>query len=484
VTKWSGTTRPITAEPIPITDRIVITPPGAFSQSDWALAPQIGFSARGGLDTSGSVDPTNPNMLVGANCLSFKNDWSRSTVNGFSLANVTNSLIVNGRVKLYTMDGVDLFSIHRVWAMDTLISDPTQTWNHMDTFQVANFSVPSTTKYYFGNYLVNNEALQNTDPSNYFPQITQGLDQTDAWQWGGDWSNNVVNTQLNSFAAQGARYGVYVHNTVIGGALRVTNQGKDPGTTGLPSGNLIADNAANGIVRGNTSAGFCDVLTQGNLSIPFLPIGNGQSNTSVGCDLTGAFLNSNVAGLYQGVMAWAQLAWDTTGGPTASLFTDFAPLAMPVAGQPGYGIPSANVLTNCNNLSIITPIECPLGGAGAINLRPNHSFAGTEQPVTGTGRSTCCATPILPSDQPDGVYWVLWGMPPPAVQIWETCGGGTVTCTGTQFTTSGGQKWMQIATTYNPGLLNNGVPLGAQSPIADHNGDAFDPTHPAIGAYE
>ena len=85
-----------------------------------------------------------------------------------------------------------------------------------------------------------------------------------------------------------AWYGVFTNNTVLGTSLRVTAQGKDAGFNGIPSGNLIANNVANGIVRGNTSAGFCDTLTQTNLAIPFSP--PGASASSVGCDLTGALL--------------------------------------------------------------------------------------------------------------------------------------------------------------------------------------------------
>ena len=159
VTKWSGTTRAISAEPLTITDRIVITPAGAFSQNDWALAMQAGFFTRGGLDSAGSVDPANTNLMVGVNCLSFKDDWSRSAINGFQINNTTNSVVYNSRVKLYAMDGYDFYSTHRVWSINNYVSDPTQTWNHMDAVQIGIFSGTSTTKYYYGNAIVDNEEL-------------------------------------------------------------------------------------------------------------------------------------------------------------------------------------------------------------------------------------------------------------------------------------------------------------------------------------
>ena len=177
-------------------------------------------------------------------------------------------------------------------------------------------------------------------------------------------------------------------------------------------------------------------------------------------------------------------AWDTTVSPTDRVFTDYAPSAAPTIGQPGYNILTIANVTNCINLSIL-PTQCSSGAAGAIDFRPSPTFAGTEQPVVGTARSTCCATPILPiSGMADGVYWVTWGTGgADPVSIFETCGGGTVTCTGTIFTASGGQKWMVVATTYNPGLVASGTALGAQMPITDHKGSKWAST-PAIGAYE
>ena len=508
VTAWSGTTNALSSATLPVTDRLVMIPAGGFTQSDWALSVQDGFSIRGGVDTTDSLEVSFANYVVGISCISIKDSWARSVMNGFGISRTTNSVLYNDRVKFFGQDAYDIYSDNRVLVIHSYASDPIIPWNHEDLVQVGIDGTP-TGAFFFNNAIVDSEFQEGTDLTNLLSYAqAQGLDNTDGWQWGAYWANNISLSPLNNALA--GKYSVAVNNTIPMFSLTVANNTHDGSTNGWPLGNLIANNVSNGLNR-SAIAGVCDPSTGDldtvatNIAIPFRNSPTSFANSTF-CTLP---TNSNSpagAGVFIGLMEWSGVQWDSTG--SAPLFKDFALAANPTSPSPGWQTATGNPsIFPYVNLSIL-PFGNALGGAGTVNTRLNSSFIGTPMTLTGNVKAGgCCGVPFLQSGRADGEFWMVQGFGGGgAPGVWETCGGAggtltiTVTCASlqtsgqTKFTTtnqnSGGQittagsEYVQISTTYTPPLAGMGTPLGAQMPITDHDSNGWNSTHPAVGAYE
>ena len=515
ITPWVGTQRVINSgEQLVFTDYMVIPPAGAYTQSDWMGVFLTGVNFQGNVDIPGSTDSLYPAKLVGVHCISLKDNWIRDVSNGVGFSQMTDSVAYKNFIRYFTVDGFDRYTNHRILLINNRITEPTQPANHVDFIQIGIIS-GAELRYEYDNAIVGNELLQNTDATNFFPTSGQGLSETNHWQLRAYWANNVLKQRGNNTFY--GRYSVITNNDFLSYFLSMTrdNHEQPPATRNNISsmGLLVANNIANGLSRDATITNWCSVdlsTWYSNLSIPFWPFAAG-SLFSQFCDLVNNQTSSGQPGMYNGLNQWTTTAWDSSVAPTGSLFTDFSALPLPSLGQPGYNLMSFPSVTPYVNLSLF-PFDNATGGLGAINARPNVSFAGTpnataQAVVCNTRYASAGNTPTLPTGLADGTNYVAFesacsptAQTSPCGQgIWESCGLGSVTCTGTVRTTStgapntcngaanfstSGSKWMQLSTTVNPGLIGAGTDLGAQMPIADHNGDPWASPLPSIGAYE
>jgi hypothetical protein len=227
-----------------------------------------------------------------------------------------------------------------------------------------------------------------------------------------------------------------------------------------------------------TSVGTTDFTLIGaannNVGTGFVATGPG---TGTGTALTSNFKNDANTGFYSAVAVWTQIAWDTQDPGVSSPFTDFSLLPAPIFGQPGYGFLLTPFVTNCVNLTV-APFQCASNVVGAINARPNASFTGTNVPITASFRYNQGGNPdklpVVPPAAPVvGSNWTVWDIGGSDQGVWTYDGTGS----GPPVGYTQGTPYV-----YNPGLINTGAALGAQAPIATHDGNAWS-NPPNVGAY-
>jgi hypothetical protein len=494
---WSGATRAIRGQRLQTTEQMRVLPAGYFNNNDWGTSFSGGFVASGGLNTAGSVNPAMPNLLFGSTCISVKDSWFRDLRNAVQFANTTNSIIYNSRMKWTSADSIDVYSDHRVWAIHNFASDPTQIWDHQDALQYADASGRGRQLLY-GNAAIENEFIQNTATDNFFPRSWQGINTTDNVWWGTYVADNVVYANTNGIGI-GGKFNAVVHNDMFGTGITVGFQHKVP--DGLPIHALIANNVANGVSRDALNSTPCNPVTgdldtvETNLNIPFTPLGE-AANSGKYCRIgsTGAVSSDASPGLYVGLETWTQTDWRTDQTGISPLFKQYDPLAPPVAPAASAGLWFNTSTFTCTQLSIL-PFACDVGGIGAINERPNSSFSGaTNQimdninnlfsiPPQGTiddayvlTRVDACFPGQAARCGPSGVTW----QPGVLVRIRNSTTDATLNW---QHTVDPSNSLNFLLPPYNPGVIGAGTNLGAQQPIADHDGKAWS-SPPSIGAYE
>lgn len=418
---WNGATRNFTGK-IQTTEQMRILPAGSFNNNDWGTGMFQGMDLQGGINAAGSQTPSEPNLAVGVSCISVKDGLFRNLRDGIGAYAMTNSILYNNKVKWTSGDSYEIFSDHRTWAIHNYASDPTQIWDHQDAIQFANTSGGAASIQY-NNAAVENELIQNTDLTNYFPRSWQGINTTDNVWWGTYVGVNNVYANTNGIGIQG-KYNVVVHNNMFGAALTAGFQHKAP--DGLPIVSLIANNVANGVSRDSLNGTACDPslgdqdTVQTNISVPFAP-GLTGANSSSYCAIgsTGATTINALAGQFVGLNAWNQIDW-RTNQPVSALWSQYDPLPAPVSPNPGSGLWTNTSYFTCVQLSV-TPFGCNTAGtpAGAINTRPNASFtASSVAGITGT----VGAISSLTTTGTIGDKWVVSGN--------TLCGNGFGICGG------------------------------------------------------
>lgn len=475
---WSGTTRALNNEKISVTDQMRILPAGYFNSTDWQMALASGFRFAGQLDRANSPDPANPNILRGVKCTSIKDSMVRWNYNGIQLANVTNSILYNNRVKLTSGDSFDGYTTHRVWYIHNQASDPTLIWAHQDAIQFGDTNGNVAIKYYYNNAVIENEFLQWTDETNAFPRPWQGVNTTENYHWGMYVCCNLITANSNALRIAG-KWDVVAHNTVIGNATVVEHQRKTQG--GVPSDvsathHLLANNIGNGVSRDSAIPDYCNPKTGdlntvvGNISIPFLPP---APASSVFCDLAGAGKWSAAMGVYQGLTTWSVTDF-------SPLFVAYSPIPWPVdPPDPGWGQGyTTPFLTPCVHNSFPWTGSCAGTEPGVINLRPNPVFDGFSSPIA----LTTTYAQWLPPGYPDGSFAVVTspggtGANYASPGVWRACASCSTNANGAKV------PWEFVQADFNPGIISAGTNLGPQQPIADHDGKAW-ANPPASGAYE
>jgi hypothetical protein len=497
---WSGATRALSGDRLSFTPQMAVLPAGYFNNGDWGTALADAFIFAGGLDTANSKDPSNPNLFVGSDCISVKDSIVRDVRNAFGFLNTHDSIAYNNKIKWTSGDMFDLYSDNRVEVVHNYGSDPTQIWDHQDAVQLGDSNGTVAIKYLYGNAIFENEFFQATDPTNWFPRSMQGINSTENNHWGAYVVDNTVvaTTGGNGIQIDG-RYNEIAHNDMFGGRISVGHQ---PKGAALPSpiGSMVANNSANGISRDNTVTTYCDPtagdldVIETNISLPFIPLAGASQGY---CTLSGAAGSGATPGSYQGVEAWTVTDWQSQISGVSPLFTAYHPLTPPVAPAPGAGLYPQPIISSCVQGSLFPFITTCLPPAfGTLNLRPNPSFSGTTNhiiaDVSGMG------SPI-PQTGTIGDSYVLTG--------WTECFGGQAAWCGPAGTwwepgllvrignslTDNTLNWQHtldpitptnfVLPPYNPGIIGVGTNLGAQQPIADHDGKAW-ANPPSIGAYE
>lgn len=390
---FTGTTRALSNEGISFTDDMVITPPGYWTDVDFDGDASAGMSLQGALDITHSQNPLQPNLYVGADCLSIKDSSSRYTSIGYNLGKTNDTVLFNNNVKYISSDAFEIYSDNRSWEVHNLYSEPSASWAHQDFMQFGS-STGWVNVATFDNAALDNEGYSMTDPTNYFPRPLQGINNTEGVYYNAYLGNNMVVASINGSLFAGL-YNTMIHNINMQGHTGVGNQpksdvglGGSPPLTG-PVHGLAANNIANGVsqVGVGTVTGLCTTQSQfgGNLSIGFSggpPGGNSQSY----CPLVGTVLgptNANI-GIFQGLFTWSPSYWWNNSGNTNPLFVNWSPITQPppptstVPGVPWSipaGIDLQMVPCVANSMQVTPP--CNGAGSGVTNMRPNPAFVGT-----------------------------------------------------------------------------------------------------------
>jgi hypothetical protein len=525
---WNGATRAISGENLQYSDRMVITPAGYYSPWDYGSGTYFGVWINGVVDSSGAFDQTNsPNIITKSKCFSIKDSWFRNVNDAVNISRTTNTVFYNNRVKFVAQDAFEVWSSHRVWVIHNLITDSTVTWGHQDSIQFANSGSPAYLKFWYNSAAIENEIVQFTDYTNYYPRQWQAPIMTDLSWWGTYVADNVVIARTNGLQIMG-RWNVVANNDVFGQTAYVGYQKKDilkPPTNNSPDAqdmipvhSLLANNLANGSGRNpinnassqganigcNQTTGDLDTILT-NISLPYVNSGGvGGSNLNYHCfryetrtdDVLG---NANI-GEFEGLSNWtggAASDWRSDISGVSPLLIGYDPQPLPTAGQPGYGLWTDGMWLTCLQMSII-PFECPAGSQGILNPRPNPSWVGPFPYHTLAASVT--RNNQLPSGQPDNT--VILNIGSPGTGSWVACTPGqplpskaypTSTCpttpqSGTTVNYAGGGPncagtSCSLAGPYTPPIVGGGTALGAQMPLVDLDGKAWK-SPPSVGAYE
>jgi hypothetical protein len=277
---WNGTTRALSGEKVLYTQAMTILPAGYWTHNDFEGAGSSGFMISGGVDNADSVDPTHPNLIVNASCMSMKDNIVRDGYNGFLMAKVKNTILYNNKVKWMSADGFDGYTVNRVWWIHNFYSDPTVIWAHQDELQLGTSNGrgenAATTDAFYGNAAIENEFYVQTDPTNYFPRPVQGINNTEHSLYDTYVCCNVITVSSSGGGIQIAgHYNAVVHNDVFGLNTLVGHHRKGRDLTPIYS--MLANNIGNGVSRDNGIPNYCDPtvgdmdIVEGNVSLPFLP---------------------------------------------------------------------------------------------------------------------------------------------------------------------------------------------------------------------
>jgi hypothetical protein len=482
---WNGTTRALSNEAIIFTDFLVVVPKGGWNSSDWNDNSSAQFVLHGGIGSP--VD----DQLAGATCLSIKDSTARDTNNSYSVTDLSDTVIYNDKSKWTAGDAFDIYSDNRTWVIHSVATDPTLLWAHQDAIQIAMDSGAETDQWY-NNAMIENELFQYTDPTNLFPREWQGINVTD------DVDNtmyvccNTIVATTNGIGTAG-QFNVVVSNDMMGSSVQVGNQTKNG--TATPISTLLANNIGNGIgryiIRGsNVPANPCTIPVSGangdgvtqetNLSVP-VPPATLFSNITCAIGSTASYGTSNAFGSYVGLNAWSATDFRSEVSGVSPLFIGYSPLSPPAFPNPGFGQSEFSQFATCYQGSIAPIQQCP-ATAGSLNFRPNSSFSGSTFSLP----LSVSRANLLPSGEPNGTLVIVSNIStifaactPPTVPAGSAPGATCPTTIQAGVTSD----YSLVGTTFNPGILGAGTNLGAQMPIADHDGKPWNST-PAIGAYE
>jgi hypothetical protein len=485
---WSGTTRAFDNEPVNLTDWMSISPAGYWNSLDWASVTNDGIAFVGGYVTN--TINSQPTDLVGAKCLSAKDNIIRDTYNGVITSNTTNIIIYNNKVKFVTDDDFDVYSDHRNWLIHNYASDPTFMMAHQDGIQFGD-SHGRVADDYYSNAAIENEFYSYTDQTNLFPKKIQGINTTENVHWGMYVCCNIVVVTGNAMSITG-KYDVVVHNTVMGGIV----QGNQPKSGQKnPTYSLIANNIGFGVSRdfsnGNKQVpDFCNTkgdTLAGNLSIPVV-IGSAVGlASSAYCTPEHVGIAGARTGVFEGLTAWStSLDWRSNMPGVSPLFMDYRPFDPPASPPaPGSAIAGNGAdFSPCIQNSFPKTGDCAPGSSGIINFRPNPAFVPINPPaIAGSVRAARCLHITRTTDP-----WYRWcsakTVNAQSGDVYRTesaDGTGGSSPAGTY--RFGRGVWTYIGP-YNvkTGIIGTGANLGAQAPIANHDGKGWT-NPPNIGAY-
>jgi hypothetical protein len=490
---WNGTTRALSGEKISFTDRLTVLPAGYWNSNDWEGGANAQVYLRGQLNAAGSVDPTNPNLLQGQKCMSVKDSIIRDGAVGIAALQATNTIFYNNKIKYVSVDFFELYTTNRIWVIHNYASEPTLLWGHQDFVQLGDSTGHVGIRYLYGNAIVENEAYQSTDTTNYFPKTMQGINTTENEHWGDYVCCNILVAGTNGINING-KYDVVIHNNEFPLNVAVGNQPKNKAINNAePTYSVLANNVANGIYRQNANdaqPSWCDpttgdhVTVEGNISLPVVfDTGPTQINANIYCDNSGVQQFGGSQGFYPGLSVWTLTDWRSAVGGVSSLLTDYHPVAPPIKPAPGWIQALAGPLHLCINGSFPPGGTCQSGNFGVVDTHPNALFAGTTNNVVSTVKQIW----NLPTTTVAGnAYYVTTagcfsGATPPFCNpgVYQATTSTTITANIAGLTSA----YAYISPTYNPGIIGAGTNLGAQQPIADIYGNAW-ANPPSSGAVE
>jgi hypothetical protein len=426
--------------------------------------------------------------------LSVKDSTIRNVAGAMTLTNTTNTVLYNNKAKWFSVDGLELYTTHRVLAAYNYLAEPTYQWAHQDAIQFGDSNGHVAIKYYYGNAAIENTFIQSTDTTDYFPHNMQGINTTENAHWGDYVCCNNVIAGTNGINING-KYDVVVHNDEFPRNISVGNQPKGgPANRAEPTYSLIANNVAEGVSR-QTATDFmtgniCDpstgdhVTVEGNVSIPVVTdTGVAQVNSSIYCDSTGTQQFGGAQGLYPGMSIWTPTDWRSAVVGVTSPVTDYHPVAPPINPAPGWEMAQTGVLQFQLCVQGFTG-ACSSGAFGVVNPQPNASFAGTTAGVVGTVKEMWNLP--LTTVAGDAYYATTPACFSGAVAPF--CNAGVYQATTSTTLASATlanlkSAYAYVASTYTPRFVGAGVNLGPQQPIADINGHAW-ANAPSAGAFE
>ena len=485
---WNGTTRALDNEPVNLTDWMSIGPAGYWNHLDWVSVMSNGIAFIGGYLTN--TINSQPTDLVGAKCLSAKDNIIREAYNGILTSNTTNIIIYNNKIKFMTADDFDVYSDHRVWLIHNYASDSTFMMAHQDGIQFGD-SHGRVADDYYGNAAIENEFYSYTDQTNLFPKKMQGINTTENMHLGMYVCCNLIVVTGNAMSIDG-KYDVVAHNTVMGGII----QGNQPKSSQKsPTYSLIANNIGFGVSRDYSNGNkmvpdFCNTkgdTVAGNLSIPVVIGSSVELASSAYCTPDHVAVAGARTGVFEGLTAWSTgLDWRSNMPKVSPLFMDYHPLNPP-APPPA---PGAAIVGNgadyspCIQNSFPATGDCAPGSSGIINFRPNPAFVPINPPaIAGSVRAARCLQ-VTRTANPSYRWCFARTVNAQRGDVYRTesaDGRGGASLPGVY--RFGGQVWTYVST-YNvkTGIIGAGANLGAQAPIANHDGVGWtDP--PNIGAY-
>jgi hypothetical protein len=509
---YAGTTRALTGENATFTDQMKIVPAGAWNSIDWDGGAETAIYFQGGPNAAGSYNPSHPNLLQGATCMSVKDSIIRESYVGIALGDVQNSIVYNNKIKWISGDGMDIYSTNRVWVIHNYYSDPTEIWAHQDALQFGDTngrgdagicgSGAQCTDLYYNNAVIENEFYQFSDISNYFPREFQGINTTENNHWGDYIADNIVIASTNGINIDGY-YDVVVHNIEISSAIGLGNQPKGFGSGAVfgnginPLYGLLANNIGNGVSRDARGEipNLCtadQVTMETNISLSFLPLGSSGNSQyycgqTVGQTGTNTLLNGSQAGSYIGLNIWTQTDWRSNVSGVSSLFVAYNPLLPAQWVAQNYTSPLVNpcIVNAFPNLG-----TCTVGANGIMNSRPNASFT----PTTGVGAASSSLVSVLyefynlPLTTVAGNGYYVANTACFSGPTQPFCNAGVYVATISTTLPDNSVPHLQSAYTYegpdyNPGIKSAGTQLGAQQPITDIGGNAWGTT-PSIGPFQ
>jgi hypothetical protein len=547
-TAWTGTTRVISNEAATLTSSLVVVPANYWNWNDWDGNTKSLITVHGAINTACPPNVSAPgtiydacstgapaqyvNNFQGISCISISNSTFRESYNAVNISNTTDSIIYNNFIKYLSDDAFEPYSDNRIIIAHNHYTDPTFIYGHQDFIQFGDTNgrgeTALTTSMLYQSAVIENTAIQYSDPNNWFPRQLQGVNNTENSFYATYVADNILGaaTGIANILITG-HYNALVHNVGMGNqggsvGLGIAKKGCSPGGPALvctapfapslvgPIDGLLANNVGIAIQRmaqfipppGMTN--FCDPSSgdlstvEGNIGLPF-PLTAGPSVvSSTFCATGNSAQTGSLTGHYDDLNIWTATDWRSSQSGISPLFTYYNPANNPVSPAIGWQsepVPTPFVMTCIQDSWAYG--TCP-NAVGTANFRPNPAFAGfagsvtvSLQPGQSTGKAFNLPTTGISVGNFGNVTTDGFNGHDYPVGLWEYCPSvvdPTTGCDHTLWTLANGWGYVGATTPYNPGIIGAGTPLtswfsGGPQPLVDLDGNLWKST-PDAGAYQ